>query len=155
MAREFFKNLPDTSTPLNAQTLNNILNEIEKSESFCEYQLSNDFAYTTGNYERLPFNREKTMSPYFTNENGVVTVNTKCLLLVNVGIQHNTGNTAYLPIYKNDIMMRNYYLNANSCLQTTYLIPCETNDRIDIRFYMDIDCNILNNDFSYLQITII
>ena len=78
MAREFFKNLPDTTTPLNAPRLNNFLNGNEAMGSIvvdnitCKnvlnYQLmenayvTNDGTYTTSNYNMI--------SPYISVNSG-------------------------------------------------------------------------------------
>lgn len=94
-----FKDLPDTSTPLNAENLNNNFNLLKTKywSGICEITS----LPTETNWLVVPFNKIKTNTNQIIIENGIITVSEKIKSVkVSYNVRHDWSNKQEVGYYQ-------------------------------------------------------
>lgn len=163
MALVKFKNLPDTSTPLNAENLNNNFEELSKN--VIQGTISSNYTIkATNTYENLPIIENIKVGEKLTIQNNQIIVGKNVsVIMVSAKMKFNSvtaNGTKYLSIYKNGIRMATSQETLTTYGTLLYITPYLMNvtegDKITLTTYGNVGDVIRNTaDFTNIVAEVI
>ena len=155
-----FKNLPDTSTPINAENLNqiqtNIEKELEARNNYIEGRVWSTTNITPSTLTTIPYTTSNYIGNGMTLSNGVITINDENIKKIHIiaGVQNTTWISSSLNLYVN-INGERRATNVSSGVEgySHAIMPVSKGDQIKIDIYSEVAIKLENSSWTYLNVS--